>query len=1174
MVDVVCPRCGSSNPVGFRFCGSCGEALERTCRACGTPSPLGFRFCGACGSALEVEEAPSVGTKAAAPVLVVEERKVVTSLFADLAASTELAARLDPEDLRRVLGPYFDAMAEEIERFGGTVEKFIGDAVVAFFGVPLAHEDDPERAVRAALAMQGRLDELNRDLAHRAGETLAMRIGVNTGEVFAHGGGIDEGLVTGEAVNVASRLQTLAEPGRVVVGERTWRDTRHAFGFRPLGEVQVKGIPRPLRAYEVGDELAPAERTAEAGPPFVGRGHELELLRLLFDRAVRERRPNLATIVGPPGIGKSRLAHELAHALAEGHGGARVVRGRCLPYGDGLMYWPLAEILKADAQILDNDPPGTALAKARERVGPRLGDGQTEVLLSSIGVMVPSDPLAGAEPSAAGRIIVGAWQRYLESLAAEGPLVALIEDVHWADPSLLDLIETVLGRAQGPALVVCTARPELVERRPAWSGGLTNATTITLSPLSPGESTELIEHLLDGGAPAEVVGPVLRRSEGNPFFAGELLRMMTEDGTLERRDGLWTLVRPLPSTLPDTVQSVIASRIDLLDPAEKRAIQDASVVGRQFWDGALRALGSSPGVLDGLLSKGLVFERPASSIRGERELIFHHILTRDVAYASLPRARLADAHARVASWIEDATRGRVDEFGEVVAHHSERAGDDARTARYGLVAGNRHLRVFAAPVAIEWFDRAAAAAERAGEHAVRARVALARGRAYEQLGRIEEARADYDAALVLARAAGDTEDEAAALAALAHALWLLDRFDEAQALLPVALQAAREVGARELEARLLYTAGTTQFGRGAFADALPYHEEALRIATESGDLEGQALAHHGLCETYFFVGPFATGLEHGREADRLLRELGQKPMVAHNGYMVAWLLGFIGRHDEGMAAAEESIAISTEIGNRRDLAFALYERAELALSAGRLGDAIRDAAEGMAILRELGAPRGEIIGRNVTHDVVVEAWAFDRLRDTVPTTVAQCEALGGNFQRSLVMAFAAFAATTGGDRESAARLFARAEELSEALLDVAWTARTEVLAHEWAGDAEGLDRVAARVEDRLPRTASIWRPWGTHARALAALLRGAWRDAAELGEAVVAEASAVGERRAEWRGHRVAARAFDGLGRSGDAGRHREAGRAIVVGIAEATPEALRTSFLARPDVAELLEAP
>ncbi len=1173
MTEVACPSCGQPAPPGARFCGACGSSLDRACPVCGAANPAPFRFCGACGSPLDGRAGPSGPARPEPPTAFVEERKVVTSLFADLAASTELAARLDPEDLRAVIGPYFEAMAEEIDRFGGTVEKFIGDAVVAFFGVPVAHEDDPERAIRAALAMQRRLDRLNREVEHRAGERLAMRIGINTGEVFAHAGGIDEGLVVGEAVNVAARLQTLAEPGRIVVGERTWRDARHAFAFRPLGDVRVRGIAEPLHAFEVVGEVLAPSRSDPRSTPFVGRRHELDLLRLLFERATAERRPILATILGPPGIGKSRLAHELV-AVVDDVREARVLRGRCLPYGDGLTYWPLAEILKADAGIMDDDPPGEALAKAHERLGPRLEPGQTEVLLSSIGVMVPSDPLAGAEPSAASRIIEGAWRSYLEALAARGPIVALVEDVHWADPSLLDLIEAVVGRARCPALVVCTARPELLERRPGWGGGLANATTIALSPLSAGESAELIEHLLEGGVPAEVVGPVLDRSEGNPFFAGELLRMMTEDGTLERRDGRWALVRELPSALPDTVQGVIASRLDLLAPAEKRAIQDASVIGRVFWQGAVEALGAPGGALDGLLAKGLVLQRETSSIRDERELIFNHILTRDVAYASIPRARLAEAHGRVVAWIERATSGREDELAEVLAYHAEGAGDEGRSARYALLAGNRHLRVFAAEVAIGWYDRAARAAELAGDRATRARASLGRGRACEQLGRVEEARADYESALAFARDAGDAEDEAAALAALAHALWLLDRFDEAQALLPVALESARSVGARGLEARLLYTAGTTRFGRGEFSDALPYHEDALRVATAGGDLEGQALAHHGLCETYFFLGPFGAGLEHGREADRLLRELGQKPMVAHNAYMVAWLLGFMGRHDEAMRTVEGSIAISTEIGNRRDLAFALYDRAELELSAGRLADALRDATEAMAIMREVGAPRGELIGHNVVHDVVAEAWAFDRLRETVPVAVTRCEALGGSFQRSLILAFSGLAAVTGGDRDEGDRLFASAYRSAGSMLDVAWAARTEVVAREWTGDADALDRVAARVEEVVAEGTSIWRVWAAYARALAASHREDPASAVELGRRAVSTASEAGERRVEWRGHRVAARALDALGRSEEAAAHREAGAAIVRAIAEASPEELRRSFLARPDVSELLDGP
>ena len=314
--------------------------------------------------------------------------------------------------------------------------------------------------------MQRRLAELNTEVAELAGSDLAMRIGINTGEVLAHS--IEEGIVTGEAVNIAARLQSLARPGRVVVGERTYRDAQEAFAFADLGDVSVKGIERPLRVYEVEREAAGTDEGRErATAPLVGRDPEMELLRLQFRRTVAQSNPNLITIVGPPGIGKSRLCDEAARAFEDE--GAQVVRGRCLPYGDGLTYWPLAEILRADAGILDSDPAEETIAKARERLDPRFpgeeGMGVASVLLSSIGVELATDPLAGAEREAAQRLIARSWQRYLESLAEGAPLVALIDDVHWADPSLLELLESVVARASGPILVLCMARPDLFERR-------------------------------------------------------------------------------------------------------------------------------------------------------------------------------------------------------------------------------------------------------------------------------------------------------------------------------------------------------------------------------------------------------------------------------------------------------------------------------------------------------------------------------------------------------------------------------------------------------------------------------------------------------------------------------------------------------------------------------------
>ena len=1162
MSEVACPSCGTLNPEGFRFCGSCGSAMERTCPSCGSANPATNAFCGSCGTGLDAPPA--------APAL--EERKVVSMLFADLTASTEMASRLDPEDLRAVLRPFFDTMVEEIDRYGGTVEKYIGDAIVAAFGAPVAHEDDPERAIRCALAMQRRVPELNDALAERAGGDLSLRIGINTGEVVAHS--IEEGIVTGEAVNIAARFQSLAEPGHVVVGERTYRDAREAFAFSDLGEVSVKGVDRPLRVFAVDGESSPRDSFAGHETPFVGRGAEMELLRLLFSRTVDAARPNLVTIVGPPGIGKSRLSREVARTLERE--GARVVRGRCLPYGDGLTYWPLAEILKTDAGILDSDAAATALAKARERLDPRFpgdeGIGVTSILLSSIGVELDSDPLAGAEPASAHRMIARAWQRYAEALASDVPLVALIEDLHWADPRLLDLLEAIMTRASGAILILIMARPELFERRSGWGGGGQNATAISLSPLSAGDGTTLIEHLLDGGAPAEIVGPILHRSEGNPFFASELLKMMIEDGTIARMPGGWTLVRSLPSALPDTVQGVIASRIDLLEPDEKRAIQDASVIGRIFWPGGIARLGTPDAErqVDGLLAKGLARSNEASSVEGERELLFAHVLIRDVAYASIPKARRAQAHAAVGSWIEEGTQGRADEFAEILAHHFSLAGDRARSARYALLAGQRLLRVFAADEAIAWFDRALEATD-PSDALMRTEVSFSRGSAREQLGRYEEARSDYEDALRAAREAADVSAEARAFAAATHVLMLLDRYDECLERLPEALERAASAGLADVEARLLYTAGGLRFGRAEFAAAIPLHEQALSVARASGDVEGQAFAHHGLCETYFFQGPFESGLAHGEEADRLFRDLGQRQMIAHNAYMVAWLLGITGRPDEALAQVESSIETSHEIGSAREEGFALFQRSELHLAAGRLDAALADAERGTGIFVDLGLARGELVGHNVCNDAASESWMFDTIVDHADGALAISRDLPGTFQRSIALGYAAWGALLEGRRGEAEAFLDEARSLDEAFLDVAWSARAEVLVWEWARDPEALDRIGARISDRVLPTNAFWGCWGPYARGLSAQLRGDHVEALSRATTALEAASATGEVRLRWRAAALAARSLEALGRPDEAEPRREDAVAVVRQIAEGASGPLRDGFLARPDVAELL---
>ena len=730
-----CPACGASHAPGARFCRSCGAALGAACARCGASLSAGDAFCSQCGE--RVAGTPTVGPRPESSLRRGgEERKHVTIVFADVAGSSALADRLDPEALRDVMQRYFDAMREEIEAEGGTVEKFIGDAVMAVFGVPVAHEDDPSRALRAADAMGRRLAAVNAGLATSHGLNLQMRVGVNTGEVLtAAAGGPGAALVTGDAVNVAARLQTLADPGDVLLSERTARAAR-GFEFARRGALDLKGRREPVRALRlVGRVAAGDEGAPRLTAPLVGRSAELAMLDSVFVRSVDERRPHVATVYGDAGVGKSRLVGEFLDRVQDGASPPLVLRGRCLPYGDGVTYWPLAEMFKAYAEIQDTDSASEVLARIGEVAAKLWAPGahgdvpRTAAMLAyTLGVTDPRAPTARTDPKEVRDRVHAAWRAFFSALASSGPVVVLVEDIHWADPALLDLLDEAGERVKGPVLFVFAARPELTATRPGWGGGRRDSLAVSLDPLPPDDAQTLVRLLLTvDELPSSVRARILERAEGNPFFLEEILRSLIDEGLLRRERGRWRAAPGIEAIeLPDSVQGVLASRIDLLAPTDKLVLQAAAVVGRVFWREPLRLLtaglledqpaavetlsglledpsvapgreglpveAESDGPADGqaleaslrrLEARDLVSGQLGSAFAGQPEYVFKHVLTRDVAYDGIPRSERSAAHARVARWLERTAGDRAPEFGELLAHHYATAASLAAQAGDG-----------------------------------------------------------------------------------------------------------------------------------------------------------------------------------------------------------------------------------------------------------------------------------------------------------------------------------------------------------------------------------------------------------------------------------------------------------------------------------------------------------
>jgi class 3 adenylate cyclase len=633
------------------------------CASCGQENPAIARFCLACGQ-------PMAEGGAARR----EERRLVSVVFVDLVGFTSRAERLDPEDVQALLRPYHDAVRDEMESFGGVVEKFIGDAVVGVFGAPTAYGDDAERAVRAALAVRDTLSE--RDEADPRLD-LKVRIAVNTGEalvVLNARPELGEAMVAGDVVNTAARLQSAAPTGAILVGEETHRATRDAILYAPTPAVEAKGKELPVDAWIALREVRlPGER--EVAGHLVGRDHELEVLRGIWERVAAERRPNLVTLIGPAGVGKTRLAVEFA-TMVRSRGG-RTVRGRTLPYRESTAYSALAFQLKQLCGIFETDSAPVAQEKLSEAVSSLLPPIEAEEVTQHLGVLLGLDPTGTV---ADRESLFFSIRSFVEAVAADQPTMFVFEDLHWADGALLDVVELLAARLRDlPVLVLVLARPELLDLRPSWGGGLLAHTALPLRPLETRDATELAAHrLADAGATEslERASDLAALADGNPLFIEQLAAALAESGD--------------PATgMPTTVRGIIAARLDALPPRARTVLLDAAVAGRVFWRGALERMSTDPDELGEALAelerRELIERQTVSALEGEQQYSFNHVLVRDVAYELLPRAARRERHEAAARYFEEVTG----EFGEVtpaLARHWRDAGNAQRAVEYFVAA--------------------------------------------------------------------------------------------------------------------------------------------------------------------------------------------------------------------------------------------------------------------------------------------------------------------------------------------------------------------------------------------------------------------------------------------------------------------------------------------------------
>jgi class 3 adenylate cyclase/tetratricopeptide (TPR) repeat protein len=890
-----CPSCGFQNAASVKFCAECGQRLV---------GPSGDRA---------------------------EVRRTVTVLFADVTGSTALGEQLDPESLRALMGRYFAAIKGIVEHHGGTVEKFIGDAVMAVFGIPTLHEDDALRAVRAADEIRDTLRRLNEELHKSRGLAVVFRTGVSTGVVVAGDPSVGQTFVTGDTVNTAARLEQAAQPGEILLGQSTYRLVRDAVVAEPIEPIEAKGKAELVPAYRL-DSVTPgaAGHARRLDAPMVGREREIHVLTDAFDRAVADRAGQLVTVLGAAGVGKSRLVQEFRQR-AEGR--ATFLMGRCLSYGEGLTYWPLADALRGAVAVDDDNSVESWRAGLLALIA---GQPQAEATVEQVMGLI------GVGEAGGGSDAFWAVRRLLEGMARQVPLVFVIDDLHWATPTLLDLVEHVADWTRdAPILLVCLARPDLLEARAGWGGGKMNATTFLLEPLNAASIDELLAHLL-GGASVGAGMPrrIAAAAEGNPLFVEELVAMLAErDELVQHDEGRARAAMAIELEVPPTIEALMAARLDQLPGGDRGVLERGSVIGAQFGAGEVAHLsdeGSRASVRPALMAlvRRDLLRPDADAVlpmgADDEGFRFRHQLIRDGAYAGMSKAERARLHERYAGLLEELPAEQLRQLDEVVGYHLEQA-----YLLWTALGGQPETRDTASRAA----RHLAAAGMRAFERVDVAAAANLLGRAVTLLAPADPQRIAF-------------------LPPLGNALIALGRVDDGQAAISEAMDATTNGSdpAARVEA-LLAQADLASLKGASVAEGKPYVEEALAIAERTGDPAQLSKAHGALGSLAIGVGRLGEARREGERALDAAQRSGDPILEGYaRGSLASVMFQGISPAPDIDRISAETLTFARQHGRPGMEAFALRAQAIEVARRGRMPEARRLLAQSVAITEDLGLP--------------------------------------------------------------------------------------------------------------------------------------------------------------------------------------------------------------------------